>query len=115
VVAGAFSSIHVIAVWWYLYPGAFFKASFVAFITGYHLLLSLVLNWMASAWTFASFHPGRISKKIAARIFQVHSSWNAPRCPWRTSQGVLVPLRDVAGLWETPQVSERWHNESVPP
>jgi hypothetical protein len=26
----------------------------------------------------------------------------------RTSQGVLVPLRDVAGLWETPQVSERW-------
>jgi hypothetical protein len=20
-----------------------------------------------------------------------------------------VPLRDVAGLWETPQVSERWH------
>jgi hypothetical protein len=22
---------------------------------------------------------------------------------------VLVPLRDVAGLWETPQVSERWH------
>jgi hypothetical protein len=27
----------------------------------------------------------------------------------RTSQGVLVLLRDVAGLWETPQVSERWH------
>jgi membrane protein len=25
---------------------------------------------------------------------------------------VLVPLRDVAGLWETPQVSERWHNGS---
>jgi hypothetical protein len=32
--------------------------------------------------------------------------------PWRTSQGLLVPLRDVAGLWETPQVSERWHNGS---
>ena len=25
---------------------------------------------------------------------------------------MLVPLRDVAGLWETPQVSERWHNGS---
>jgi membrane protein len=25
---------------------------------------------------------------------------------------VLVPLRDVAGSWETPQVSERWHNGS---
>jgi hypothetical protein len=30
----------------------------------------------------------------------------------RTSQGVLVPLRDVAGLWETPHVSERWHDGS---
>src|SRR5271166_7127255 len=45
VVAGAFSGIHVIAVWSYLYPGAFFNASFVVFMTGYHLLLSLVLNW----------------------------------------------------------------------
>ena len=25
---------------------------------------------------------------------------------------MLLPLRDVAGLWETPQVSERWHNRS---
>ena len=43
-VARAFSGIHVIAVWSYLNPAAFFNASFVVFMTGYHLLLSLVLE-----------------------------------------------------------------------
>jgi hypothetical protein len=44
VVADAFSGIQVMAVRSYLYPGAFFNASFVVFMTGYHLLLSFVLN-----------------------------------------------------------------------
>jgi hypothetical protein len=44
VVAGAFSSVHVMALRSYLCPGAFFNASFVVFMTGYHLLLSFVLN-----------------------------------------------------------------------
>src|ERR1700730_6860550 len=57
VVAAAFSGIHVIAVRSYLYPGAFFNASFVVFITGYHLLLSLVLNWTALKGTATSFSP----------------------------------------------------------
>jgi len=55
------------------------------------------------------FIPGSVS---CCQNIPVPSSCNAPRYPWRTSQGVLVPLRDVAGLWETPQVSERWHNGS---
>jgi hypothetical protein len=49
VVAGAFSEIQVMVVRSYLYPGAFFNASFVVFMTGYHLLLSLVLNWTAQS------------------------------------------------------------------
>jgi hypothetical protein len=34
VVAGAFSNVHVMALRSYLWPGAFFNASFVVFMTG---------------------------------------------------------------------------------
>jgi len=68
VVAGAFSGIHVIAVWSYLYPGAFFNASFVVFMTGYHLLLSLVLNWTELKGTATSLsEPKRRKEPTAAR------------------------------------------------
>jgi hypothetical protein len=44
VVAGGLSGVQVMAVRSYLKPGALFNASFVALTTGYHLLLSFVLN-----------------------------------------------------------------------
>ena len=57
VVAGEFSGIQDLAVRSNLYPGAFFNASFVVFMTGYHLLVSLVLNCTALKWTLRSFSP----------------------------------------------------------
>src|SRR4051794_28681340 len=44
VVEGVSSEIQVIALRSYLNPFALFRASFVAFITRYHLLLSLVVT-----------------------------------------------------------------------
>jgi len=44
VVAGALSAIHVMALRSYFKPGAAFIASFVVFITIYHLLLFLVVK-----------------------------------------------------------------------
>src|SRR5712691_6424019 len=57
VVAGAFSGTQAMALRSYLNPGAIFSASLVAFMTGYHLLLPLVLNWTALKWTATSFSP----------------------------------------------------------
>ena len=44
VVVGAFSGIHVMALRSYFKPGAAFIASFVVFITIYHLLLFLLVK-----------------------------------------------------------------------
>src|SRR3954452_15686609 len=57
VVAGASSGIQVIASRSYLNPLAAFSASFVEFITRYHLLLSLLVTWTALNGTATSFSP----------------------------------------------------------
>src|SRR6185503_5095934 len=57
VVAGASSGIQVIASRSYLNPFAAFSASFVEFITRYHLLLSLLVTWTALNGMATSFSP----------------------------------------------------------
>ena len=57
VVPAAVSGIQVIDVRSNLYPGAFFRASFVVFMTGCHLLSALVLNWTALTGKATSFAP----------------------------------------------------------
>src|SRR3954447_6522964 len=57
VVAGASSGVQVIALRSYLNPFAAFSASFVEFMTRYHLLLFLLVTWTASNGTATSFSP----------------------------------------------------------
>src|SRR6476619_2457769 len=57
VVAGASSGIQVMASRSYLNPLALFRASFVEFMTKYHLLLSLLVTWTALNATATSFSP----------------------------------------------------------
>src|SRR5262245_36444124 len=57
VVAGASSGIQVIALRSYLNPLALLSASFVEFMTKYHLLLSLVVVRTESKGTATSFSP----------------------------------------------------------
>src|SRR5262249_3274542 len=57
VVAGVLSGVQTIAVRSYLYPGAFFSASLVVFMTRYHLLLLLVVAWIAFCGTATYFSP----------------------------------------------------------